>query len=110
MTDFDKMSDTLESHGLCAQTLTQDDVVKQRELDRLNSEQLALLDMLITMQAQVVGGSYWSLTTLLVRELRYVWGGEQCVQWGCGVVCDETWHHQHTGTCGKAYHAARWCA
>lgn len=64
------MADVLREQGVCRDVVTQDDVVRGRQLDRLNSEQLALLDMLIAMQAQVVGGAYWSLTTLLIRELR----------------------------------------
>lgn len=97
LADLDTMADVLREQGVCKDIVTQDDVVRGRQLDRLNSEQLALLDMLIAMQAQVVGGSYWSLATLLVRELRCV-----RVLWhGSLTVC--------AGLCGRACHGARCC-
>ena len=101
------MADVLSAYGLCREVVTQDDVAKGRQLDRLNSEQLALLDMLIAMQAQVVGGSYWSLTTLLVRELRYA-RLFVCVAGTLGTLVATLCHH--TGTCGRACLGRRWCA
>lgn len=73
--------------------VTQDDVIRGRQLDRLHSEQLALLDMLIAMQAQVVGGSYWSLLTLLIRELR-------CAAWSrthCTIAINSTHRYMREG-------------